>query len=102
LDVVPGSRDTVPVTSEGWLVSRCLGVSLSASRGDTDFVRAGPTEGDTLSPGPPECGCLVCSPASDTTTAVSATPIKIPRSFGISVPDRRRWKRRVLSSGSAS
>jgi hypothetical protein len=44
-----GSRAAVPVTSEGPLVSRCLGVSLSASRGDTDFVLAGsPAEGDSL------------------------------------------------------
>ena len=28
-----GSRDAVPVTSEGPLVSRCLGVSLSATTG---------------------------------------------------------------------
>ena len=49
LDVVPGSRDEVPVTSEGPLVSRCVGVSLSASREDTDFGFAGPpAEGDSL------------------------------------------------------
>src|SRR2546426_2010142 len=49
LDVMLGSRDAVPVTSEGPLVSRCLGVSRSASRGDTDFVLAGPpAEGDSL------------------------------------------------------
>jgi hypothetical protein len=42
LDVLLGSRDAVPVTSEGPLGSRCLGVSLSASRRDTDFVLAGP------------------------------------------------------------
>jgi hypothetical protein len=32
-DVMLASRDTVPVTSEGPLVSRCLGVSLSATTG---------------------------------------------------------------------
>src|SRR4029453_13907301 len=102
LDVVPGSRDTVPVTSEGWLVSRFLGVSLSASRGEPDFGGAGPPGGAPLPPGPPESGCLVCSPASDTTTAVSATPIKIPRGFGIIVPDRRRWKRRGACADSCA
>jgi hypothetical protein len=49
LDVMRGSRDAVPVTSEGPLVSRCLGVRLSASRGDTNFVLARPpAEGDSL------------------------------------------------------
>src|SRR5207249_9088855 len=49
LGVMLGSRAAVSVTSEGPLVSRCRGVSLSASRGDTDFVLAGPpAEGESL------------------------------------------------------
>jgi hypothetical protein len=152
LDVVLDCRDAVPVTSGGWLVSRCLGVSLSASRGDTDFVLCRPpvegaslfgraggevavpagrvsktsgflvTTGDcagvklTLvwpgrSPGPPESGslksrlprlCPILCPASDSTSAASATPLKTPTSFGISVPNRWPGKRRVLSSTSSS
>ncbi len=45
-----GSWDAVPVTSEGPFVSRGLGVSLSALRGDTELVLADPpAEGDSLS-----------------------------------------------------
>jgi hypothetical protein len=61
LDVMLGSRDAVPVTSEGPLVSRCLGVSLSATTGFS--VTAGNCAGVKLSlvwpgawSGPPEGG----------------------------------------------
>ena len=43
------SLDAVPASSGGLLVSRGVAVSLSASRGDTAFVLAGPpAEGDSL------------------------------------------------------
>ena len=46
---VPVSLDVVPVSWGGMLVSRGVAVSLSASRGDTAFVLAGPpAEGDSL------------------------------------------------------
>jgi hypothetical protein len=49
LDVVRISLDVVPVSWGGVLVSRGVAVSLSASRGGTDFVLAGPlAEGGSL------------------------------------------------------
>src|SRR5213593_1118668 len=47
--LVPGPRDVAPVTFGAVLVSRGVAGSLSAARGGTDFVFAGPpAEGDSL------------------------------------------------------
>src|SRR5215831_7223403 len=130
LDEVPVSRDVVPVPIGGGLVSRGAAITLSASRNAPRFVLARaatwpPEVGRHAGNIRPIRRC----PARDSTNVASVTPIKTPSSFvrigsawrtstkcwivrrplrngspsfGNSLPDRRRWKLRMLSSRSRS